>query len=205
MRLLPGKDSLCLCLFGLTLIATTDAEAGNLLVNGDFATGLSGWTFVDSNPGQDVVFWTSAIGTPPHEGGTSGGSLNMTAVPNGTVTASQCVVTGAGTIDARVLIFPFVAAGPSSAQIVAFGSHDCGGVSLGTISLVSSGPVVNTWNTYQALAAPLPPGTNSVRFELAASDGANQSTGDYLFDDAQLDSPIIFVDGFESAPGAPAN
>lgn len=197
MRSLSRGVYLCLCL-GLTLIAA-DAEALNLLVNGDFATDNSGWTFSESNPGQDIVFWTSPIATPPRQDGTSGGSLNLTAMPNSMITASQCVAISASAINASVVIFPFVTVGPSSVQVVAFASANCGGDSAGTIPLAPA-DIDSGWTRYQVLGASLPQGTGSVRFELTASDGANQSTGDYLFDDALLDAPNIFEDGFEPIP-----
>jgi hypothetical protein len=96
----------------------------------------------------------------------------------------------ASAIDASVVIFPFVTAGPSSAQVVAFASGNCGGDNAGTIPLAPAG-IDNGWTTYQILWASPPRGTGSVRFELAVSNGATQSTGDYLFDDALLDAPNI--------------
>ena len=196
MRPAPFRGCLRLCLVGLVLIAA-DAEALNLLVNGDFAADNSGWTFTETSPGQDIVFWTSPIGTPPRQGGTSGGSLNMTAMPDSMITASQCVAISASSITASVVIFPFVTAGPGTAQIVAFTSADCAGDAAGTIPLAPAGSD-NGWITYQVAGASLARGTGSVRFELAVADGANQSTGDYLFDDALLEAPNIFQDGFET-------
>jgi hypothetical protein len=199
MQPLPRKSSLYPCLFILAL-TSTHADALNLLVNGDFATGFSGWTFTQSSP-FDIVFWTSAAGTPPHQNGTSGGSLNLTAMPNSSITASQCVAITGNSINASVLVFPFVTAGPSAVQVVAFASGDCGGDALVAIPLTPAGADM-AWIRYEAAASPLAQGTGSVRFELTVSDDANQSTGDYLFDDAQLDAPTIFVDGFESGSGS---
>lgn len=199
MRSPLRKGSRYLCLFGLALMAA-DADALNLLVNGDFATDFSGWTFTETNPGQDIAFWTSPIGTPPRQDGTTGGSLNLTAMPNSAITASQCVAITGIAINASVAIFPFVTAGPGTAQVVAFAPGNCGGDSLGAILLEPAG-ADNSWTIYQTVGAALPRGTASVRFELTASDGANQSTGDYLFDDARLDAPLIFEDGFEIGSG----
>ena len=197
----------CLSLFviGLPLLAASiGAEAGNLLVNGDFLTDNSGWTISDSSAGQNIVFWTSPAGTPPSPGG-MGGSLNLTAFRNSSITASQCVAVGGNVIDASALIFPFVEAGPSIAQLVAFNSGDCSGDALGTIPLALVVPSAPGWITHQVIGALVPRGTRSVRFELGASDGDNNSDGDYLFDSARLEALNIFEDGFEGNSGAAGN
>jgi len=185
----------------LLLVQSAEAETGNLLVNGDFTTDFGGWTITDSSAGQNIVFWTSPAGTPPSPGGT-GGSLNLTAFRNSSITASQCVAITDNVIDASVLIFPFVTAGPSFAQLVAFGSGDCGGNALDTIPLASTPPDLPVWITYNVLGAVVPPGTSSVRFELGTSDGDNGSDGDYLFDNARLEMSNLFEDGFEVDSGA---
>jgi hypothetical protein len=192
-------------LFGLSLLAaSTCAEAENLLVNGDFATDNSGWTIADSSAGQNVVFWTSPAGTPPSPGGT-GGSLNLTAFRNSSVTASQCAATSGNVIDASALVFPFVEAGPSIAELEAFDSDDCSGSALGAIPMAPVAPPAPGWIPHQALAALLPGGTRSVRFVLGASDGDNNSDGDYLFDGARLEVLNIFEDGFEANSGTAGN
>jgi len=194
-----------LCAIGLLfLVQSANAETGNLLTNGDFTTDFSGWTISDSSAGQNIVFWTSPAGTPPSPGG-SGGSLNLTAFRNSSISASQCVAITGNVIDASILIFPFVTTGPSFAQLVTFGSGDCGGNALGTIPLAPTPPDTPGWITYNVLGALVPPGTSSVRFELGASDGDNSSDGDYLFDNARLEISNIFEDGFEVGSGAAEN
>ena len=180
----------------LLLVQSVGAATGNLLINGDFATDFSGWTIADSSAGQNIAFWTSPAGTPPSPGGT-GGCLNLTAFRNSSITASQCVAITGNTIDASVLIFPFVTTGPSFAQLVAFGSGECGGGALGTIPLAPKPSDIPGWIIYDVQGAPVPPGTSSVRFELGTSDGDNGSDGDYLFDGARLEAANIFEDGFE--------
>jgi hypothetical protein len=189
---------------GLALPAC-DAEALNLLVNGDFLTDFSGWTITDT--GQNIASWTSPAGTPPYQGSTVGGSLNLTAFQNSTITASQCVAIAGEAISASVLVFSLVTAGPASAQVAAFGSGDCSGEAVGTVPLTPMAPSGQDpwWTVYQTLAAPLPGETGSVRFEIAASDGANNSDGDYVFDAAQLQAVGIFEDGFEIGPGVAAD
>jgi len=183
-----------------------DAEAPNSLANGDFASDYSGWTITDSNPGQNVAYWTSPAATPPQQGSTTGGSLNLTALPNSSITASQCVPITGNSLNASVMIYPFVTAGPSVVQVVTFGSANCSGGTLATIPLAPAAPVfANTWNKYQSLGTLLPQGTSSVRFELTVSDGANNSDGDYLFDNAQLDASAIFDNGFEIGAGITGN
>jgi len=202
-RLRALRRASCLSLFvsgSLLLAASTVAEAGNLLVNGDFLTDNSGWRITDSSAGQNVVFWTSPAGTPPSAGG-AGGSLNLTAFRNSSITASQCVATSGNVFDASALIFPLVEAGASIAQLVAVDSGDCSGDALGTIPMPPIVTAGSSWITHQVLGALVPPGTNSIRFELGASDGDNNSDGDYLFDSASLEALNIFEDGFEGTAG----
>jgi hypothetical protein len=183
----------------LLLAGSTGAEAGDLLINGDFTTDFGGWTIADTSAGQNVAFWTSPAGTPPSPGGT-GGSLNLTAFRNSSITASQCAAITGNEIDASVLISPFVTTGPNIAQLIAFGSGDCSGDALGTIPLTPIAPGA-PWITYQTVGALVPQGTGSIRFELGASDGDNNSDGDYLFDNVRLETLNIFGDGFEGNSG----
>ena len=166
-------------------------------MNGGFDSGDDGWT-VTSDSAQDIVFWTQPAGGCYLGAARGSGCLNLTALANSHITASQCVAVRGNAIDASVLIFPFVTAGPAGAQLTAFAGPDCAGSDLGTITLMPSGPVaVGNWTSYESAGTPLPSLSRSVLFELVVADGANNSTGDYLFDDAQLTSLSIFADGFD--------
>jgi hypothetical protein len=89
---------------------------------------------------------------------------NLTAFRNSSITAAQCVAINGNAIDASVLIFPLVEAGPSIAQLAAFASGDCSGAELGTIPMNPGVTAVSAWITNQAPSALVPGGTRSVRF-----------------------------------------
>lgn len=190
--------SLFVAIAALLLAAPAGAEVHDLLVNGEFVADNSGWTITDSSAGQNIVFWTTPAGTPPSPGGV-GGSLNLTAFRNSSITASQCITSAGNVIGAGVLVFPFVEAGPSITQLVAFGSSDCSGDALGTIPMAPLAVSMSAWITHQVEGARVPAGTRSIRFELGTSDGDNNSDGDYLFDGARLEFLNVFADGFEDA------
>lgn len=191
------RRAVCLLalIVGLLPLASSAVEGQNVIVNGDFVSDSSGWTITDTSAGQNIVFWTSPAGTPPSPEGT-GGSLNLTAFRNSSITASQCVTVAGNVIAASALVFPLVEAGPSITQLVVFASGDCSGAALGMLPMATI--ATSPWVTHQLLGARVPPGTRSIRFELGASDGDNNSDGDYLFDNARLETLNVFEDGFEN-------
>lgn len=172
--------------FGIVLLLVArGAFAGGLLVNGAFATDLSGWTVLK----DAQAAWTSVDGT----GAFGSGSADVTSVAAlpGVVTGlTQCVGVLPGVaydFGARILVQTPV--GVSAFVTLSFFSGaGCAGAEVSRTSTDTAS--VGAWTPLGVKGAAAPDGVASALFLLSVQKAPAGGSASAFFDDAYLTAPL---------------
>lgn len=182
----------------LLIFATADALAYNVLKNGDFATGATGWNLSGSGGGF--------AGTESFFGSPAGGSLRLQSYTfNATAHADQCVdIHKWFALDFSLRKFNDGESGGGTHpfKLEIYDAADCGGNKLSTITLPEAGDAVggnpaSGWIEVSVLGTPMPSGAISAKVVLDTIAGPS-GVSYYLLDDVQVVPPDeIFPDDFD--------
>ena len=168
------------------LLAAGAASADNVLVNGGFASDVSGWT----SPPDAFATWVASDAT----GSPTSGSAQVTSIAGqgGTITGLyQCVAAVPGTsydfgararVDAATGVTAFV-------MLSFFSGAGCAGTELSRSS--SDSPPIGSWDLVGGKGATAPDGAASMRLLLAVQKAAAGGQATALFDDAYLNVPFV--------------
>jgi len=183
----------------ILLAASTSASAYNVLKNGAFNGGATGWNLSSSGGG--------AAGSESYFGSPAGGSLRLQSYNFGAIShADQCVDVHkwlALDFSLRKFVNGESGTGTHPFKVDVYDAADCGGNVLSTITLPDAGDAVGGnpatgWIEVSVLGTPLPSGTISAKVSLDTIAGAS-GVSYYLLDDVQVVPPDeIFPDSFET-------
>lgn len=180
-------------LLACLLLGAPAANAYNVVANGDFIGGTTGWNL--SSTGGGTAAWESVSGSP------SGGSLRLQAYYPATAHADQCIdIHKWFALD--FVLRKFVDAesgdGTHSFKLVIYDSAACAGNVLSTITLPDAGVTQpDNWVEVSVSGTPLPSGAVSAKVSLD-TNGGSSGVSYYLIDHVQVVPPDeIFPDDFE--------
>ncbi|HEX3121711.1 MAG TPA: hypothetical protein VHQ21_00280 [Rhodanobacteraceae bacterium] len=177
--------------FFLTLAASGESSAANLITNADFDAGIAGWNF---SGGCGDPAWDDVVGSPA----TGALAINCVSAPSAE-TATQCIAVAATSVDFSVRAADNGSAGPADFILKTYPSPDCSGTSNGAFapadvkSVPGTACCGNTWRERSGSDIVLPPGTRSALVEITAHPGA-----DIALDHVVL-APNVFQNGFQIA------
>lgn len=190
---------LSLAVFSSLLVASPAASAYNVLKNGDFAAGTTGWNVSGTGGGFG--------GSESYFGSPAGGSLRLQSYTfNATAHADQCVdIHKWFALDFSLRKFNDGESGSGTHpfKLDVYDAADCGGNILSTITLPEAGDAVGGnpatgWIEVSVLGTPLPSGAISAKVSLDTIAGPS-GVSYYLLDDVQVVPPDeIFPDAFET-------
>jgi hypothetical protein len=177
--------------FFLTLAASGESSAANLITNADFDAGIAGWNF---SGGCGDPAWDDVVGSPA----TGALAIKCVSAPSAE-TATQCIAVAATSVDFSVRAADNGSAGPADFILKTYPSPDCSGTSNGAFapadvkSVPGTACCGNTWRERSGSDIVLPPGTRSALVEITAHPGA-----DIALDHVVL-APNVFQNGFQIA------
>jgi len=178
-------------IFFLTLAASGESSAANLVANPDFDAGVAGWNF---SGGCGDPAWDDVVGSP------ATGALAINCVNAlSAETATQCIAVAANSVDFSVRAADNGSAGPADFVLKTYPSPDCSGTSSGAFapadvkSVPGTACCGNSWRERSGSDIVLPPGTTSALVEITAHPGA-----DIALDHVVL-APNVFQNGFQIA------
>lgn len=187
--------------FLLSIIALSGAplHAQNLVLNGDFQSGLLGWT--NTNPNDMTALWT------PNDASGSAGSgsaqiANISAGAENGVTLVQCVPVNTGqtyTYAAKVRIPSGAGQDLSNRALVSlrwYSGPDCTTPNGGSIQANGSPQSFDVWVS-QTSTANARVGARSAEVRALVSKVPAGGSFTAQFDDITLTSPSIFFNGFD--------
>jgi len=183
----------------LLLAAPLTASAYNVLKNGSFTGGISGWNV--SSTGGGTAGYESYFGSP------AGGSLRLQSYNfNATSHADQCVdISKWFALDFSLRKFNEGESGGGTHpfKLETYDGADCTGNVLSTITPPDAGDAVggnpaSGWIEVSVLGTPLPSGAVSAKVSLDTIAGPS-GVSYYLLDEVQVVPPDeIFPDDFDS-------